>query len=88
MLVNLQNVIVQYASWAQQKETHYDFLPHEKDVLSVLLVSFLNRSTGRIADEERRLSLEIFETIIRTWPGRSSEVRNVDLLVKSLHSTG
>lgn len=74
-LSGLQAVIVRYASVASNKETTYIFLPHEKDALSVLLISFLSQSTGRIADEERRLSLEIFETIVKTWRARDAEVR-------------
>ena len=73
-LSNLQNVIVRYAIASQRNVTLYTYLPLEKDVLSVLLMSFLNQSTGRIVDEERRLSLEIFETIVKTWRVRPSEV--------------
>ena len=73
-LAGLQTVIVRYASVSNNKETTYIFLPHEKEVLSVLLISFLSQSTGRIADEERRLSLEIFETIVKTWRSKDVEV--------------
>lgn len=70
----LQSVIVRYASVATHKETAYTYLPYEKEVLSVLLICFLSQSTGRIADEERRISLEIFETIVKTWRARYAEV--------------
>lgn len=73
-LANLQNVIVRYAIASQQNVTLYTHLPVEKDVLSVLLMSFLSQSTGRIVDEERRLSMEIMETIVKTWRVRPSEV--------------
>ena len=73
-LSNIQHVIVRYAAASQQNATLYAYLPMERDVLSVLLMSFLNQSTGRIVDEERRLSLEIFETVIRTWRVRPSEL--------------
>ena len=76
----LQNVIIRYASVANNKETTYLYLPHERDVLSVLLAAFLSRSTGRIADDERRLSMEIFETIIRAWKAPHSDVRGLFLL--------
>ncbi|KAH8118013.1 hypothetical protein DFH11DRAFT_1541265 [Phellopilus nigrolimitatus] len=67
VLLSLQAVVVQYCSVSIQRETAYKYLPHEKEVLSVLLIAFLSQSTGRIAEDERRVSIEIFETIVQSW---------------------
>ncbi|KAI5116269.1 hypothetical protein M0805_007718 [Coniferiporia weirii] len=72
-LASLQSVIIRYASTPALKRMSYKFLPHEKDVLSVLLIAFLSESTGHIAEDERRLSLEIFETVIQSWKASQIE---------------
>lgn len=66
-LTYLQDVIIRYASAILPKEVEQSYLPREKDVLSVTLIAFLNQSTGHIAEDERRISFQIFNTIIQFW---------------------
>lgn len=72
-LVALQAVLNRYAALIQERAT-YGILPYEKEVLSVLMISFLGQSFGQEIDDERQLSLEIFEVIIRRWKSPLPEV--------------
>ncbi|KAL5504188.1 hypothetical protein ACEPAH_8262 [Sanghuangporus vaninii] len=68
-LSNLQSIIARYASVTMMEKST---LPLEKEVLSALLVPFLSHSTAQDASEERQMSLEIFELIVRRWKAPSA----------------
>lgn len=64
-LTNLQGIIMRFA--AVQDSVVSKLLPHEPDVLSVLLVPFLRQTVEQIVEDERRLSLQLFESVLTTW---------------------
>ncbi|EJD06540.1 uncharacterized protein FOMMEDRAFT_165313 [Fomitiporia mediterranea MF3/22] len=66
-LTNLQAIITRYASLSMQERMIYGTLPFEKEILSVLLIAFLGQSSSQNVDDERQVSMEIFETVARRW---------------------
>ncbi|KAG8934319.1 hypothetical protein FRC02_010176 [Tulasnella sp. 418] len=48
-------------------------LPRESEILAVLVSPFLNRESSKRAEEERWLSVDIFELITKTWRSSSPE---------------
>ena len=69
-LANLKAVITRFASFTMQ----YGALPHEKEVLSVLLIPFLCQTSGQDIEDERQISLELFELVIQKWKTSYAEV--------------
>ncbi|TDL25147.1 hypothetical protein BD410DRAFT_784972 [Rickenella mellea] len=72
-LAALHSLITRHASNHRMLGLTNASLPHEGDVLSVILSAFLTNSADPSLEEGRRLALDIFETIIRTWNAPSSE---------------
>lgn len=57
-------------------------LPHEKLVLSTLLIPFLSPLPGLSPDIEQATAVETFEYAIRTWKSSASEVRGIGSEIK------
>ena len=49
-------------------------VPRENEVLALLLSPFLSGEGGRWIEEEKWVSIEIFEMMIKTWKSSSAEV--------------
>jgi hypothetical protein len=64
-LTTLHGIIMRYA--AVQDSVIEKTLPHEGEVLSVLLAAFLRDNSDPVTEDERRLSLQLFEMISTTW---------------------
>ncbi|KAI0300139.1 hypothetical protein B0F90DRAFT_1817733 [Multifurca ochricompacta] len=69
---SLYAVISYYASAAPTQQLRMNFLPHEDEVLSALLVPFMNLGNGGV-DSERLQAMDVFEIIVRTWQAASEE---------------
>lgn len=73
-LMNLRDIIMRYGVYVSQEKTMSKYLPHEKEILSVLQIAFNNSRAEQFTEEERRLSLEIFELIIQSWRAADADV--------------
>ncbi|KAI0319315.1 hypothetical protein OF83DRAFT_1055215 [Amylostereum chailletii] len=71
---SLSTVISHYASAPSDgPRPSQDALPYETEVLSVLLMPFLDSSVTPDVEKRRLESIETFETIVKTWPSVSNE---------------
>jgi hypothetical protein len=70
--VPLYAIIAYHASNPSRQLHVANFLPHENEVLSALLVPFM-APRGETADSDRVQAIEAFETIVRTWQAASDE---------------
>ncbi|KAI0032411.1 hypothetical protein K488DRAFT_19827, partial [Vararia minispora EC-137] len=70
----LHSLLTQYSVTQADAMLSRETLPHETDVLSVLLSPFLNPVVSPTTELARLQSLETFEALVKTWPSSSNEV--------------
>ncbi|KAI0066892.1 hypothetical protein BV25DRAFT_1820006 [Artomyces pyxidatus] len=70
---SLHAVIIQYASMSSSRQGFAESLPHETEVLSVLLMPFLSNMPDALVESERIQAIETFEIAAKTWPASSNE---------------
>ncbi|KDQ51053.1 hypothetical protein JAAARDRAFT_211351 [Jaapia argillacea MUCL 33604] len=68
----LRNVLIKFAS-PESTSTVLRALPFENEVLSALLVPFLDLDTSEGAEQERLDAIDGFEVALKTWPATSQE---------------
>jgi hypothetical protein len=69
----LYSIISHHASIASNQLHFAKFLPHESEVLTALLSSFMV-PRSEAADSERLRAMEAFEIIVKTWKAASEDV--------------
>ena len=72
----LLNILRQHAPSSGSSSISVPYLPHENQVLSALLVPFLNSESGPGVDEERVHAVEAFEIAVKTWGAETKEVNH------------
>jgi hypothetical protein len=69
----LFQTLLQYAPVGDQPQP-LSHLPHENQVHTALLAPFLTLDSGDRIDEERRMAVEAFDTVVKSWKAETQEV--------------
>jgi hypothetical protein len=73
---SLYTIIAYHASNPSSQLQVANFLPHENEVLSALLVPFM-ATRSEAVDSERLQAMEAFETTLKTWRAASDEASSI-----------
>jgi hypothetical protein len=70
----LLQMLLHHAPTSRDGPIRSPYLPHENQVQYVLLAPFLTQEVGDEIEEERRIAVEAFEVVVKTWKPQTKEV--------------